>query len=117
MWGIYLMTIGHQYLLTSDYGVKLYVKNNVYRCLFRSLGIFAGAPDSIFLRTLNVIALLFIYLSMMYCSRFQVEHTSTWNHHTLHTTGKIEAETSSRIASSRKNGGHKITTYIEDHQR
>ena len=45
-----------------------------------------------------------------YCSNFQVEHTSTWKHNTLCTTGTAESETSYIIASGRQHGRHKITT-------
>ena len=45
----------------------------------------------------------------LYCSRFQVELTSTWNHNTPHTYGKARTETSPRIANVRQHGGHKIT--------
>ena len=46
----------------------------------------------------------------LYCSRFQVECTSTYNHNTPRTTCAAEAETSSIIASVRPHGSHKITT-------
>ena len=49
-----------------------------------------------------------IYLPYLYCSRFQVELNSTWNHNMPCTTGKAEAGTSSRIASGRQHRGHKI---------
>ena len=45
-----------------------------------------------------------------YCSRFQTELTSTWNHYTPRTTGNARTETFSILASGRQNGGHKITT-------
>ena len=45
-----------------------------------------------------------------YCSRFQVERTSTCNHNTPRTTGEAEAEISFRIASGCQHSVHKIRT-------
>ena len=65
------------------------------------------------MRTRSFFTLLYIggtYARLVYCSRFQVERTSTWNPNTPHTYGKARTETSPRIASGRQHGGHKITT-------
>ena len=46
----------------------------------------------------------------VYCSSFQVERTSAWNHNTPRTYGKARTETSPRIASGLQHSVHKITT-------
>ena len=51
-----------------------------------------------------------VFLKLYYCSRFQVERTSTWNPHTPRMYGKARTETYPRIGSGRQHGGHKITT-------
>ena len=48
-----------------------------------------------------------------YCSRFQVERNSTWNHYMPRNTGKARNETFSILASDCQHGRHKITTYPE----
>ena len=57
--------------------------------------------------------ILYVIDTLFYCSRFQVECTSTWNPNTPHTYGKTRTEMSPRIASGRQHGGHKITTQPE----
>ena len=46
----------------------------------------------------------------VYCSRFQLESTSNWNHYTHHITGKARTETFSILASVCQHVCHKITT-------